>query len=100
MKILLTIVALVGLLFLSDFIYKTYKRHQRVTELAEDRAVIFTYIDLSRDDLKDYFSLNDTALQAIQENYGLSCDVEAYHYLHLINVRPASAIADINCQEP
>lgn len=99
-KLLLSAAILMGLLFLADFAYKTWKRDQRRTVLTADRAVIFTYIDLAQDDLQDYFSLNDTTFERIKGGYEVACDVEDQAHLHLINNRPASAIGRIDCNEP
>jgi hypothetical protein len=99
-KILLFLIAAVGLLFLSDFIYKTYRRHQRVTELTDDRAVLNVYINIAEEDWKEYFELADSTYKNNKEKWSVQCDVSTHSHLYLINNRQNFDLASINCNEP
>lgn len=99
-KILIFIIAAVALLFLSDFIYKTYKRHQRQTKLTDDRAVLYIYFNVPAENVIEYFNLPDSLHHYIEEKYHVSCEVPSYEHLHLTNNRTTQDLSTINCAEP
>ncbi len=95
-KVIIFIVVVVGLLFLSDFIYKTYRQNV----LTNDKAVLFVYVNLNDEDIKHYFGLDEATYEdVISSNYSISCVIPEERQLHLINVRHNTPVDYINCEQ-
>lgn len=93
-KIVIFIIIIAGLLLLSDFAYKTYRRNV----LTDDKAVIFAYLNLTDDEIKDYFGLDESIYQELMSGkYRISCVIPEKSHLHLINIKDKTPLNDIDC---
>jgi len=96
-KLILLSAVLIGLLFLADFVYKTYRQNSRETSISNDRAVLFVYLDLDSEDIEEYFNLSEEQKLGLSDNLSVRCVAPGYEHLNLINNKKFTKESDINC---
>lgn len=94
-KFIIFILLALGILYISDRLYKQYRYYY----LTDDRAVLFVYINIKNDDISKYFNLKIKEFDSKKNQYRMRCVVPDYEHLNLINYRTNYDLNLINCNE-